>query len=105
MKLRKLLGIALAMVAFGALPLSAQSADEQTQDEKIKQLENELRILELQHKIEQYKTGAIPSEGGDAMAQNSPYSKEPSGFMLGAGLVLGYTIAETNYETASAIIK
>ena len=56
MKISKLLGIALAMVAFGALPLSAQSADEKAQDEQIKQLEKELRILELQKQVEQAKS-------------------------------------------------
>lgn len=90
---------------FCAIPLLAQNNADSTDDEKIKSLEKELRILELQRKIEQYKSGAIPNEGGEAMAQNSPYSKEPSGFMLGAGLALGGTIEETNYHTAGTNIK
>ena len=50
MKLAKLLGIALAIIAFSAFPLSAQNTDEQ-----IKQLEKELRLLELQKQVEQAK--------------------------------------------------
>lgn len=91
---------------FCAIPLLAQNNADSTDDEKIKSLEKELRILELQRKIEQYKSGAIPSDDAtSAMAQNSPYSKEPSGFMLGAGLALGGTIEETNYHTAGTNIK
>lgn len=102
MKISKLLGIALAMVAFGALPLSAQNADDKTQDEQIKQLEKELRILELQKQVEQAKsnTNTEPQKALSAPPQDNK-TKEPSGFMLGAGLALGYTFAyiET-YETA-----
>lgn len=116
----KLLRIAFAITAFGALPLLAQNADEQTkdaqtqndptkdeqtqgnqtQDEQIQSLEKELRVLELQHKIEQYKSGAIPSDTAQSEMPQSPYSKEPSGFMLGAGLALGYTESETFGETS-----
>lgn len=86
-----------------AIPLFAQNGAQNTDDE-IKALEKELRVLELQHKIEQYKSGAIPSEGGtqSATPQNSKYSKEPSGFMLGAGIALGGTIEETDYHTAGS---
>lgn len=107
MKRTKLLKLALiAIFAMSATSLLAQNSAQNTDDE-IKALEKELRLLELQHKIEQYKSGAIPSEGAtqSATAQNSPYSKEPSGFMLGAGLALGWTIAETKYHTAGTNIK
>ena len=117
-KMTKLLRIAFAITAFGALPLLAQNADgqtkdaqtkneptkdeqtqgNQTQDEQIQSLEKELRVLELQHKIEQYKSGAIPSDTAQSEMPQSPYSKEPSGFMLGAGLALGYTFNEATYN-------
>lgn len=101
MKISKLLGIALAMVALSALPLSAQNADGQTQDEQIKQLEKELRILELQKQVEQAKsnTSTEPQKALSAPTQDNK-TKEPSGFMLGAGLALGGTIP-FNRETRS----
>ena len=103
MKWTKLVRVALAIVAMSAIPLFAQNGAQNTDDE-IKALEKELRVLELQHKIEQYKSGAIPSEGGaqGETPQNSKYSKEPSGFMLGAGIALGGTIEETDYHTAGS---
>lgn len=104
MKKTKLLKLALiATFAMSATSLLAQNSAQNTDDE-IKALEKELRLLELQHKIEQYKSGAIPSEGAtqSETAQNSPYSKEPSGFMLGAGIALGGTIDETEYHTAGS---
>lgn len=103
MKWTKLVRVALAIVVMSALPLFAQNNAQNTDDE-IKALEKELRLLELQHKIEQYKSGAIPSEGEtqSATPQNSKYSKEPSGFMLGAGIALGGTIAETDNHTAGS---
>lgn len=103
MKWIKLVRVALAIVAMSALPLSAQNGA-QNMDDEIKALEKELRVLELQHKIEQYKSGAIPSEGGTqgTTPQNSKYSKEPSGFMLGAGIALGGTIEEMDNHTAGS---
>lgn len=104
--------VALVIVAMSAIPLFAQNGAQNTaqesqtsdSDEKIKAPEKELRVLELQHKIEQYKSGVIPSKDGaqSATPQNSKYSKEPSGFILGAGIALGGTIEETNYDTAVA---
>lgn len=86
MKLTKLVRIVPIIAMISALPLSAQNGAQNTDDE-IKALEKELRVLELQHKIEQYKPGAILSESGaqGTAPQNSKYSKEPSGFMLGGG--------------------
>ena len=103
MKLTKLVRVASIIVAMSAISLFAQNGAQNTDDE-IKALEKELRVLELQHKIEQYKSGAIPSESGtqSETPQNSKYSKEPSGFMLGAGIALGGTIEETDYHTAGS---
>lgn len=68
MKLVKLLGIALAIISFSAFPLSAQNTDEQ-----IKQLEKELRLLELQKQVEQAKQGksAQQPQATQAKASNS----------------------------------
>ena len=64
MTLTKLLGIAITAFAISATSLNAQNMDDstntdstKTQDEQIKQLEKELRILELQKQIEQVKQG------------------------------------------------
>ena len=100
MTLTKLLGIAIAAFAISATSLNAQNTDDSTntqstntQDEQIEQLEKELRILELQKQIEQAKQG-----GGNTQSTNTSQitlgdnnSKEPSGFMLGVGLALGWT--------------
>lgn len=51
MKWRKLVMVALAIVAVSAIPLFAQNGA-QNMDDEIKALEKELRLLELQHKIE-----------------------------------------------------
>ncbi len=67
MKLTKLLGFALAITAFSAIPLLAQNTDEQ-----IKQLEKELRLLELQKQVEQAKQGksAQQSQATQTKASN-----------------------------------
>ena len=64
MTLTKLLGIAITAFAISVTSLNAQNTDDSTntdstkaQDEQIKQLEKELRILELQKQIEQAKRG------------------------------------------------
>ena len=96
MTLTKLLGIAITAFAISATSLNAQNMDDstntdstKTQDEQIKQLEKELRILELQKQIEQAKSGESTQPQQNPLGENN--SKEPSGFMLGAGLALGWT--------------
>ena len=101
MTLTKLLGVMITAFAISVTSLNAQNTDDsantdstKAQDGQIKQLEKELRILELQKQIQQAKQG-----GGNTQSTNTSQnplgennSKEPSGFMLGAGLALGYTI-------------
>ena len=101
MTLTKLVGVMITAFAISATSLNAQNTDDSTntdstnaQDEQIQQLEKELRILELQKQIQQVKQG-----GGNTQSTNTSQnplgdnnSKESSGFMLGAGLALGYTI-------------
>lgn len=72
MKMTKLLGIAFAIIALGALPLSAQNTDGQTQDEQIKQLEKELRILELQKQVEQAKSNTSAEPQNAELTKSAP---------------------------------
>ncbi|MGX3010909.1 outer membrane beta-barrel protein [Helicobacter sp. 23-1044] len=88
MKIINLIALAIAF----AVTLIAQ---EISQDAQIEQLEKELRILELQNKIKQAKSG----ESSHPQQNLEINSKEPSGFMLGAGLALGYTIDESEHTS------
>ncbi|MGX2981618.1 outer membrane beta-barrel protein [Helicobacter sp. 23-1045] len=87
----KIINLVALAIAFA----TALSAQEISQDAQIEQLEKELRILELQKQIEQAKSG----ESTQPQQNLDNNSKEPSGFMLGAGLALGYTIDVTYGST------
>lgn len=64
-KMRKLLGVATMALTFGAILLFAQDTDAQ-----IKQLEKELRLLELQKQVEQAKQGNTQSKNTQQQQNN-----------------------------------
>ncbi|MGX2982194.1 outer membrane beta-barrel protein [Helicobacter sp. 23-1045] len=86
--------ILLCLLAFA--PLLAQNSGK-SNDEKVKQLEQELRVLELQKQIEHAKRNPIQRKDCFNCGENyMPGEVEPSGFMIGGGLVLGKSLVSIN---------
>ncbi|MGX3011633.1 outer membrane beta-barrel protein [Helicobacter sp. 23-1044] len=89
--------ILLCLLAFA--PLLAQNSDK-SNDEKVRELEQELRVLELQKQIEHAKRNPIQRKDCFNCGENyMPGEVEPSGFMIGGGLVLGKSLVFSGYSS------